>query len=73
MGIKEQPSFIKGNPNPIFGEINLVKEGDMPVIHNFSHEHYFEWESGQDVKCACGKGHTLDADLTLKNGKIVPR
>lgn len=69
MGIKEQPSYIKGEPNPIFGEINLVK--DLPILHNFDHEHYFQWDSGRDVICKCGKGHTLGEDLTLTNGKIT--
>jgi len=71
MGIKEQPSFIKGEPNPIFGEIHMVKEGEMPILHNFQHDHFFEWSEGRDVVCKCGKGKTLGEDLTLTDGQIV--
>lgn len=75
MGIKEEPSFIKGEKNPIFGVVNIVSNKEMPIEHDFRHTHYWEFDEMigdlTNVKCSCGKGKTLANGLTVKDGIIV--
>ena len=77
MGIKEEPSFIKGERNPIFGTVNIVKNSEMPIVHDFRHEHFWVIDEVvgnlTNIKCSCGKGKTLDEALTVENGLIVSK
>lgn len=77
MAIQDEPSFIDGKTNPIFGLVNLHKSSEMKVEHDYNHEHFWDvnivYENGNtDVQCSCGKGKTLGKDLMVMDGKIVP-
>lgn len=75
MGIKDEPTKINGEKNPLFGETHLIKGSEMPVEHDFAHKHFWVVEGpfGEftSVKCDCGKGKILDKNLKIVNGEIV--